>query len=105
MYIINRIEVSTLVKLRRFEIDGVMQVEDFDSLFKRFKKQVQQNRVIEEYRKRQYFTKKSMKRKLKQQEHLKLVLKIKNKNRKRNARKRQEFIKSKENTNKESRGR
>ena len=84
-----------MVKLRRFEIDGVMQVEDFDSLFKRFKKQVQQNRVIEECRKRQYFTKKSMKRKLKQEEHLKLVLKIKNKNRKRNARKRQEFIKSK----------
>lgn len=94
-----------MVKLRRFEIDGVMQVEDFDSLFKRFKKQVQQNRVLEECRKRQYFIKKSMKRKLKQQEHLKLVLKIKNKNRKRNARKRKEFIKSKENAIKESRGR
>ena len=79
-----------MVRLRRYEVEGRIETEDFDSLFKRFKKQVQQNQVIENCRKHQFFIKKSMKRKLKQEEHLKLVLKIKNKNRKRNARKRLE---------------
>lgn len=84
-----------MVRPRRFEVDGKIEWEDFDSLFKRFKKQVQQNKVIETYRKHEFFVKKSMRRKLKQEEHKKLVLKIQNKNRKRNARKRLEESKNK----------
>ena len=39
--------------------------ESFDSLFKRFNKRVQQNRILAEVRRREYYEKPSIKRKRK----------------------------------------
>ena len=55
--------------VRRKESDGTF--ESADSLIRRFKKSVLKADVIKNYRKHEVFIKKSMKRKLKSEEHQK----------------------------------
>jgi small subunit ribosomal protein S21 len=58
-----------VVVVRRKEANG--EFESGDALIRRFKKAVQKADVLKEVRKREYFVKKSMKRKLKSEEHQK----------------------------------
>ena len=67
--------------VRRKEANG--EWESSDSLIRRFKKSVQKADILKEVRKREFFVKKSIKRKLKSEEHQKLKRRKANKNKKR----------------------
>ena len=67
--------------VRRKEANG--EWESADSLIRRFKKSVQKAYILKEVKKREFFTKKSIKRKLKSEEHQKLMRRKASKNKKR----------------------
>ncbi len=64
--------------VRRKEANG--ELESADSLIRRFKKAVQKADVMKEVRKREYFMSKAVKRRIKSEEHQKLLRRKKNKN-------------------------
>ena len=67
--------------VRRKEANG--EWESSDSLIRRFKKSVQKADILKEVRNREFFIKKQLKRKLKSEEHQKLMRRKANKNKKR----------------------
>jgi small subunit ribosomal protein S21 len=67
--------------VRRKEANG--EWESAESLLRRFKKAVQKADIMKEVRKREFFIKKPLKRKLKSEEHQKLMRRKANKNKKR----------------------
>jgi ribosomal protein S21 len=64
--------------VRRKEANG--ELESADSLIRRFKKAVQKADIMKEVRKREYFMSKAVKRRIKSEEHQKLLRRKKNKN-------------------------
>lgn len=64
----------------RKDADG--KLESADVLIRRFKKAVQKDDILKEVRKHEFFVKKSLKRKLKSEEHQKLMHRKANKNKK-----------------------
>lgn len=74
--------MATNVKvIRRKEANG--ELESADSLMRRFKKAVQKADIMKEVRKREFFMSKPLKRKLKSEEHQKMLRRKANKNKKR----------------------
>ena len=67
--------------IRRRDANG--EFETGDALIRRFKKAVMKADILKEVRKREFFVKKSLKRKLKSEEHQKLMRRKTNKNKKR----------------------
>jgi ribosomal protein S21 len=63
--------------VRRKEANG--ELESADSLIRRFKKAVQKADIMKEVRKREYFMSKAVKRRIKSEEHQKLLRRKKNK--------------------------
>ena len=70
--------VANAKVVRRKEANG--EWESADSLLRRFKKAVQKADIMKEVRKREHFLSKPLKRKLKSEEHQKLLRRKKNKN-------------------------
>ena len=67
--------------VRRKEANG--EFESADSLIRRFKKAVQKADIMKEVRKREFFMSKPLKRRLKSEEHQKLMRRKASKNKKR----------------------
>ena len=70
--------MATNVKVVRFK-DANGEWESADSLLRRFKKAVLKADVMKEVRKREYFLSKPLKRRLKSEEHQKMLRRKKNK--------------------------
>lgn len=75
------IKLANVKVVARKDVDG--KPESSDALIRRFKKAVQKADILKEVRKREFFIKKSLKRKLKSEEHQKLMRRKANKNKKR----------------------
>ena len=74
------IKLANVKVVARKDADG--KLESADVLIRRFKKAVQKDDILKEVRKHDFFIKKSLKRKLKSEEHQKLMRRKANKNKK-----------------------